>query len=156
MCFYDCLYYHYCTLSEMTRIKMINQYNGALTFLCFFMISWLIWITWISMSTIWERSLNLITHSVTPPKFVICLLDFGFRVLIHHQQKILLQLFNTLRPSQNGFHFADNFFKCILLNEKVFILIKISLKFVAKGPINNIPSLVQIMAWRWAGDKPFF
>ena len=26
--------------------------------------------------------------------------------------------------------------------------IKISLKFVPKGPINNIPALVQIMAWR--------
>ena len=30
---------------------------------------------------------------------------------------------------------------------------KISLKFVAQGPI-NIPALVQIMAWRRLGDKP--
>ena len=29
-----------------------------------------------------------------------------------------------------------------------------SLKFFPKGPINNIPALVQIMAWRWPGDKP--
>ena len=29
----------------------------------------------------------------------------------------------------------------------------ISLKFVPKGPINNIPALVQIMAWRRPGDK---
>ena len=28
------------------------------------------------------------------------------------------------------------------------ISIKISLKFVPKGPINNIPTLVQIMAWQ--------
>ena len=34
------------------------------------------------------------------------------------------------------------------------ILIIISLKFVPKGPINNIPSLVQIMAWCRSGDKP--
>ena len=34
------------------------------------------------------------------------------------------------------------------------IAIKISLKFVPRGPINNIPALVQIMAWRWPGDKP--
>ena len=34
------------------------------------------------------------------------------------------------------------------------ITIKISLKFVPKGPINNIPALVQIMAWRRPGDKP--
>ena len=29
-----------------------------------------------------------------------------------------------------------------------------SLKFVPKGPINNIPALVQIMAWCRPGDKP--
>ena len=39
------------------------------------------------------------------------------------------------------------------MNENVWISIKISLKF-PKGPINNIPSLVQIMAWRRPGDKP--
>ena len=61
---------------------------------------------------------------------------------------------NTLRPRQNGRHFADDIFKCIFLNENVRIAIKISLKFVPKDPINNIPALVQIMAWRRPGDKP--
>ena len=51
-------------------------------------------------------------------------------------------LINTLRPRQDGHHFADDTFKRIFLNENVRISIKISLKFVAKGPINNIPSLV--------------
>ena len=60
---------------------------------------------------------------------------------------------NTLRPRQDGRHFADNIFKCIFLNENVWIPIKNSLKFVPKGPINNIPTLVQIMAWRRSGDK---
>ena len=41
------------------------------------------------------------------------------------------------------------FFKCIFLNENVRISIKISLKFVAKDPINNIPALVQIIALGW-------
>ena len=50
--------------------------------------------------------------------------------------------------------FADNIFKWIFLNENVSILNNISLKFVPKGPINNIPALVQIMAWRRPGDKP--
>ena len=36
----------------------------------------------------------------------------------------------------------------------MLILITISLKFVPKGQINNIPALVQIMAWRRPGDKP--
>ena len=62
--------------------------------------------------------------------------------------------FNTLRPRQNGRHFADDIFKCIFLNENVWILIKISLKFVPQGPVNNILALVQIMAWRRSGDKP--
>ena len=61
---------------------------------------------------------------------------------------------NTLRPRQNGRHFADDTFKRIFMNENVRILIEISLKFVPKGPINNIPALVQIMAWRRPGDKP--
>ena len=60
---------------------------------------------------------------------------------------------NTLRPRRNRRHFSDDIFKCILLNENVLISIKISLEFIPKGPINNIPALVQIMAWRRPGDK---
>ena len=67
---------------------------------------------------------------------------------------IYMDLFNTLRPRQNGCHFPDDTFKRIFLNENVGISIKISLKFVLKGPINNIPALVQLMAWRQPGDKP--
>ena len=63
-------------------------------------------------------------------------------------------VFNTLRPRQNGRHFPDDTFKRIFLNENVRISIKISLMVVPKGPINNIPALVQIMAWRRSGDKP--
>ena len=64
------------------------------------------------------------------------------------------QWVNTLRPRQNGRHFPDDIFKCIFLNENEWISINISLKFVPKGQINNIPSLVLIMAWRRPGDKP--
>ena len=58
------------------------------------------------------------------------------------------------RPRQNSRHFADDTFIRIFLNENVRISIKISLKFVLEGPINSIPALVQIMAWRRPGDKP--
>ena len=61
---------------------------------------------------------------------------------------------NTLRPRQNGRHFPDDIFKWIFLNENVWISISISLKFVPRDPINNIPTLVQVMAWRRPGDKP--
>ena len=60
---------------------------------------------------------------------------------------------NTLRLRQHGRHFPD-IFKCIWFNENVWILIKISPKFVSKGPIDNIPASVQIMAWHQPGDKP--
>ena len=62
--------------------------------------------------------------------------------------------YDHIEAEENGRHFPDNIFKCILLNESVWILIKNSLKFVPKGPINNIPALVQIMAWRLPGGKP--
>ena len=48
---------------------------------------------------------------------------------------------------------AEDIFKCIFLNENVRISIEISRNFVPKGSINNIPALVQIMAWRRTGDK---
>ena len=66
----------------------------------------------------------------------------------------LVNVINTLRPKQNGRHFADDIFKCIFLNENVWIPNNISLEFVPKGPINNNPALVQVMAWRRPGDKP--
>ena len=57
---------------------------------------------------------------------------------------------------------ADDIFECILLNENARIPIQISLKFVPSSPINNKPSLVQVMAWRqkrrqaitWTHDGP--
>ena len=61
---------------------------------------------------------------------------------------------NPLRPRQNECYFTDDTFKCIFMNENVSILIKISLKFVPKVLINNIPALVQIMTSRWPGNKP--
>ena len=50
---------------------------------------------------------------------------------------------------------SDDIFICIFMNEKFCILIRISLKCVVpKGPINNIPTLVSIMACHRPGDKP--
>ena len=40
------------------------------------------------------------------------------------------------------------------MNENIRVSIKIPLKFVSKGQINNIPTLLQIMDWRRAGGKP--
>ena len=53
--------------------------------------------------------------------------------------------FNTLRPIQNGRHFAEDIFKRIFVKENVWISIEISLKIIPKGPIDNMPALVQII-----------
>ena len=45
-------------------------------------------------------------------------------------------------PRQSGRHIADDICKCILFNENVFVLIKISLKFVYKGLINDMSMLI--------------
>ena len=55
--------------------------------------------------------------------------------------------------------FRRRLYKYIFSNENVWIPIKISLNFVHECAINNIPTLniptlVQIMAWRRPGDKP--
>ena len=60
----------------------------------------------------------------------------------------------TYPPEQSGRLFADDIFRCIFVNEKFCILVEISLKFIPKGPIDNNPALVQIMAWRRTSDKP--
>ena len=53
----------------------------------------------------------------------------------------------TLGLKQNGRHFADIIFKCIFVNENVWILNRISLKFVPEGLIDNTSALVHVMAW---------
>ena len=49
---------------------------------------------------------------------------------------------NSSPHGQNGRHFTYVSFSCIFVNEKIFILIEITLKFVPKGPIDNNPTFV--------------
>ena len=49
---------------------------------------------------------------------------------------------NSSSPGQNGHHFADDIFKRISLNENVRFFIRISLKFLPKGAIENNPVLI--------------
>ena len=60
---------------------------------------------------------------------------------------------DKLRLRQNGHHFVD-VFKCIFFIENVWISLMITQTFVPKVWINNIPALVEIMAWCQPGDKP--
>ena len=62
------------------------------------------------------------------PGLSLCQVMFGPNISSHHWQ--------------NGHHLADNIFRCILGNDKFPILIKVSLKFVPMGPIDNNTGLV--------------
>ena len=76
---------------------------------------------------------------------------------LHATYAILSEVWSSLNLSplgQNGRHFTDDIYRWICFTENIFILIKISLKFVPKGPVDNNPALVQIMACHQIGDKP--
>ena len=75
------------------------------------------------------------------PRFLV-VAQFGKYWLSHRSQDKMAAIFWTT--------FSNGFF----LNQNVCILIKISLKCVPMGPINNIPALVQIMAWCRPSNKP--
>ena len=49
---------------------------------------------------------------------------------------------------------ADGNVKCVFFNENDRIQTRISLRFVARSPIDNKPALVQVTAWCQTGDKP--
>ena len=65
-----------------------------------------------------------------------------------------------LSRRQNGRYFPDDIFKWIFLNENVLISIKISLKFVPKGPINisigsdNDLAPARRQTISWTNDNP--
>ena len=52
-------------------------------------------------------------------------------------EKIVHFIITSSLPEQNGRHFADGIFKWMFMNERFCILIRISLKFLARGPIDN-------------------
>ena len=53
----------------------------------------------------------------------------------------------VLHISWSAVHFVDDILKLIFFSGNCCILVKILLKVVSKGPVNNKSSLVQIMAW---------
>ena len=71
-----------------------------------------------------------------------------------HTVCLWLCFVNSFLLGQNGCHFAADIFKSIFVNEKNGISIWISLKFILKGPIDDKPALVEVMAWPQIGNKP--
>ena len=128
------------------------------------MITWLIWTIWNPMSSVPKKAdkLNLsLSLSLT------CLAPIHNQnqcwLIVNSSKTMHLKMLsvkclplcsglNSSPPRQNGRHFAKDNFRCVFFNEDVWILI--SLNLVPRGSIDNIPALVQIMAWRRPGGKP--
>ena len=150
-----------------TELKIIKIKNSIFKDLGVFLEMWVKWAHVTLCWTEWSQVIrSSISHFVELGQWVIL---SSLTVTFHYPAHAIitrdspLQSGNkwggekrtyTLRPRQDGRQFPDHFIKCIFLNENVWISIRISLKFVPRGPINNIPSLVQIMAWHRPGDKP--
>ena len=62
--------------------------------------------------------------------------------------------FSLLSSQDEMAAISHDIFKCISMNEKLSLLIWISLKFVPEGPIDNKLALVQVIAGRRRGGKP--
>ena len=153
-------------LKIMFKVRKKNLWTNCISFIVF-VLHWICHMFGMRNQQKFFYSTNLMQTNVSENRNDVCLTQ---RICItQNMGKIFLCQFvshlawinvvfrirlNTLRPRQNGRHFSDDTFKCIFFNENVWILIKISLKFVPKGRINNIPALVQIMASRRPGDKP--
>ena len=65
-----------------------------------------------------------------------------------------MQIINSSPPGKNAAILVD-VFNCIFLNTNDSIPIEISFKYVPSlSPIDNKPTLVQVMAWGQTGNKP--
>ena len=75
-----------------------------------------------------------------------------FRLLTFSEASFETILYHTTRLiiiNVKDKHCPDDVFNWIIFNE----IIKISLKFVPWGPLNDIPAMVQIMIWHRPADK---
>ena len=106
----------------------------------------------------WSTHMRVSLHNV--PHIISCANDLCYvtqymsqsRLSIHLPLLFLVVL--THLPWTKWPLFHVRYFQIHFVNENVRISIKISLEFVHKVPIDNKPTLVQIMAWRRPGDKP--
>ena len=110
--------------------------------------------TFLIISTGWFHARFFFVNSFAIDMKYWFQLQFSWIAVIFFSFPHANSFIKTLRLRQNGRHFTDDIFKCIFLDENIWISINISLKLIFKGPVHNIIALVQIMAWHWPSDKP--
>ena len=87
-----------------------------------------------------RRTHNLGLMRISYVMNMVSIMSVWFYCLTHWGREQMPAIFQTI--ISNGFSWMK------------MCEFRLSQKFVPKGPINNIPALVQIMAWRRPGDKP--
>ena len=124
-----------------------------------------------------DSQLSIVRKPFAEAAHIYMILFINFSVILHwwygiwwnHDKIVLLIETNMVIPSHStscyqmnfvaieglklisldgmAANLADDIFKCSFMNEKFFISIRISLKFVPRGAIDNRSALVQVMAW---------
>ena len=92
---------------------------------------------WLSHKVFHAQIADLVQHCIISIANILQILQSGTKPLKSYFITQIPIIFNTLRLRQNGCPFPGNIFKCIFLNENVWVLIKNSLKFVPKYPIKT-------------------
>ena len=102
------------------------------------------------------RSIVWYKHDRGPQQLhgrIVCLTHWGRDKMDAISQTTFSNAFSWTKMLEYRLKFGWSLFLRVY-RSNAWIPIKISLKFVPQGPINNILALVQIMAWRRPGDKP--
>ena len=134
-----------------------SEYEKNIYIIHLLISAWNVWNVGIIMINLEPQSWKIITTSL-PMLCLICLPPSRSHHKYHLRRAIPCWR-NTPCTAlshwgQEKMTATDNIFKCIFLNENVWISNNFSLKFVFEGLINNIPALVQTMAWCRPGNKP--
>ena len=136
----------------MPKMSPSDDYTQIWTkiYFCSWTCTWICFLSWLAISAVIVPIRQMLLPVIAQ---AICKIVTPHEGNSTDQSTAHYMKVSTKGPRQNDRHFADDIFKCVLLNENEWISIKISLKFVPKGRINNIPELVQMMAWRLQSDK---
>ena len=73
--------------------------------------------------------------------------------LSSHTLLIIIHIFKTFRPKQNGYHFQTTFSNVFYWLKMYKFILWFHRSLFPNCQIDNIPALVRIMAWCRAGDK---
>ena len=108
----------------------------------------------------WIKPLECVMKNIPVPLNISNSLTCWYDIIVYRQPLIRIfasggvGLLQRISPWAKWPPFRRRHFQMHFREWNFCILIKSSLKFVPKGPVDNNPSLVQIMAWRRIDGNP--